>query len=149
MWLRQPDLVVLDEATARVDPSTEARIEAAVDRLMRGRTTLIIAHRLSTLRRVDEIVVFDHGEMVEHGDRVELTADDDSRYARLLALALEPDDGDGDREQADHERDLIGAEVLEPGSPEPGEMDADIADRGVMDGVGPMPPDPLVGRAVS
>jgi ATP-binding cassette subfamily B protein len=121
VWLRQPDLVVLDEATARVDPSTEARIEAAVDRLMRGRTTLIIAHRLSTLRRVDEIVVFEHGEMVEHGDRVELTADDDSRYARLLALALEPSgvNGDGD------------------GTP------------GVMDEVGPMPPDPLVGRAVS
>jgi ABC-type multidrug transport system fused ATPase/permease subunit len=92
--LRDPDIVVLDEATARVDPETERRLEAAVVELMRGRTTLVIAHRLSTLRSVDEIIVFDHGRVVEHGDRVDLVGDDESRFARLLALALddEPDD---------------------------------------------------------
>jgi ATP-binding cassette subfamily B protein len=89
VWLRDPDLLVLDEATARVDPETERRIEAAVVELLRGRTTLVIAHRLSTLRSVDEIVVFDHGRVVEHGDRSDLTGDDDSRYARLLTIALE------------------------------------------------------------
>ncbi len=89
VWLRDPDIVVLDEATARVDPETERRLEAAVVELMRGRTTLVIAHRLSTLRSVDEIIVFDHGRIVEHGDRVELVGDDDSRFARLLALALD------------------------------------------------------------
>ncbi|CAN5512023.1 ABC transporter ATP-binding protein [soil metagenome] len=89
VWVRNPDLVVLDEATARVDPATEIRLEAAVAELIRGRTTLIIAHRLSTLRHVDEIVVLDHGTIVEHGDREALVADNDSRFRHLLDLALE------------------------------------------------------------
>ena len=89
VWLRDPDLLVLDEATARVDPETEHRIEAAVVELMRGRTTLVIAHRLSTLKSVDEIIVFDRGRIIEHGDRVDLVGDDDSRFARLLAIALD------------------------------------------------------------
>ena len=89
VWLRNPDLVVLDEATARVDPETERRLEAAVVELMRGRTTLVIAHRLSTLKSVDEIIVFDHGRIVEHGDRADLVGDDDSRFARLLAVSLD------------------------------------------------------------
>jgi ATP-binding cassette, subfamily B, bacterial len=92
VWLRQPDLVVLDEATARVDPETEARLEAAVAQLTAGRTTLIIAHRLSTLRLVDDVLVFDHGRIVEHDDRAVLAGDDGSRFRRLLALALEADD---------------------------------------------------------
>ena len=66
---------VLDEATARIDPETEARLDDAVHALMRGRTTVIIAHRLTTLRRVDEIAVFDHGRLVEHGDRGLLARD--------------------------------------------------------------------------
>jgi ATP-binding cassette subfamily B protein len=91
VWLREPDLVVLDEATARVDPHTEEQIEQAVTQLMQGRTTVVIAHRLSTLRRVDEIVVLDHGRVVEHGDRTVLAADGDSRFHRLLELALDID----------------------------------------------------------
>lgn len=91
VWLRDPDLVVLDEATARVDPQTEQKIEQAVAQLMAGRTTVIIAHRLSTLRHVDEIVVLDHGRIVEHGDRSLLAADGDSRFHRLLELALDID----------------------------------------------------------
>ncbi len=87
--LRDPDLIVLDEATARVDPETEARLELAIAELLRGRTALVIAHRLSTLRRVDEIVVFDHGRIVERGDRDELAGDDDSHFNRLLTLSLE------------------------------------------------------------
>jgi ABC-type multidrug transport system fused ATPase/permease subunit len=90
VWLRAPDLLVLDEATARVDPVTERRLEAGVAELMAGRTTFVIAHRLSTLRRVDEIVVFDRGRIVEHGDRAELVDRGDSRFRRLLELALEP-----------------------------------------------------------
>ena len=89
VWLRQPDLVVLDEATARVDPETEVRLEAAIARLIDGRTALVIAHRLSTLRHVDDIVVFDHGRVVEFGSRVDLAGDDESRFATLLALSLE------------------------------------------------------------
>ncbi|CAN5790916.1 ABC transporter ATP-binding protein [soil metagenome] len=89
VWLRRPDLVVLDEATARIDPVTEARLEAALAELMSGRTTVVIAHKLSTLRMVDEVVVFDHGRVVEHDDRPVLMADDDSRYRAMLDLALE------------------------------------------------------------
>lgn len=89
VWLRDPDLVVLDEATARVDPETEVRLEAAIAELMKGRTALVIAHRLSTLRHVDEIVVLDHGKVVEHGTRERLMGDDNSRFHHLLALALE------------------------------------------------------------
>ena len=89
VWLRDPDLVVLDEATARVDPHTELQIEQAVAQLMANRTTIIIAHRLSTLRHVDEIVVLDHGHIVEHGDRSMLAADGDSRFHHLLELALD------------------------------------------------------------
>ncbi len=91
VWLRQPDLLVLDEATARVDPETEERIADAVARLMVGRTTFVIAHRLSTLDMVDEIIVFDAGRIAEHGPRAELVRRDGGRYRRLLELALAVD----------------------------------------------------------
>jgi ATP-binding cassette subfamily B protein len=94
VWLRNPDLLVLDEATARVDPDTESRLETAISALMCGRTTLVIAHRLSTLRSVDEILVFDHGRVVEHGARVDLIGDDDSKFANLLTLSLEREGSD-------------------------------------------------------
>ena len=87
VWLRDPDIVVLDEATARVDPETETLLEAAVAKLTEGRTTLIIAHRLSTLRYVDEIVVLDHGRVIEYGNRTDLADDLESRYRNLLDLA--------------------------------------------------------------
>lgn len=89
VWLRRPDLVVLDEATARVDPETEARLEKAVTRLFENRSVFVIAHRLSTLRRVDEIVVVEHGRIAEHGPRAELEADSASRYRQLLTTASE------------------------------------------------------------
>ncbi len=89
VWLREPDLVVLDEATARIDPATEVQLETAIAELMRGRTTIVIAHRLSTMRHVDEIVVLDHGIVVEHGTREALAADTSGRFHQLLALALE------------------------------------------------------------
>ena len=100
VWLRQPDLVVLDEATARVDPATEERISAAVAQLMVGRTTFVIAHRLSTLDLVDEIMVFDDGRVAEHGEREALVRRD-SHFRHLLELALavdadRPGDGDDD-----------------------------------------------------
>lgn len=87
VWLRDPDVVVLDEATARIDPETETLLETAVAKLTDGRTTLIIAHRLSTLRNVDEIVVLDHGRVVEFGSRSDLADDLESRYRHLLDLA--------------------------------------------------------------
>lgn len=85
LLLADPSLVLLDEASSRLDPSTEQRLVAATDRLLAGRTALIIAHRLSTLDRVDQILVLDHGQVVEHGSRAELAADPTSRFAGLLA----------------------------------------------------------------
>ncbi len=85
--LRRPDVVVLDEATSRVDPITQAAIEAATASLVEGRTAIIIAHRLETLDRCDDIAVLDDGRLVEFGPRDQLAADPTSRYARLLATA--------------------------------------------------------------
>lgn len=89
VWLRSPDVIVFDEATARIDPETESRLDAAVTELLRGRTAIVIAHRLTTLRAADDIVVFSDGRIIEHGRRADLLADDDSRFAALLALSLD------------------------------------------------------------
>jgi ATP-binding cassette subfamily B protein len=86
VFLRDPGLVVLDEATSRLDPASEARIERAVDRLLVGRTAILIAHRLGTLDRADRILVLEQGRIVEHGARRELVDDPESRFAGLLAM---------------------------------------------------------------
>ncbi len=80
-------LVVLDEATSRLDPATEARLAAASEQVLAGRTAVVIAHRLATLDRVDEVCVVDDGVIVEHGRRADLAADPRSRFAALLAAA--------------------------------------------------------------
>lgn len=84
LLLADPGVVILDEASSRLDPRTEERLIAATDRLLAGRTAIIIAHRLSTLDRVDQILVLDHGRLVEHGPRAELAADAGSRFHHLL-----------------------------------------------------------------
>jgi len=85
VFLRDPELLILDEATSRLDPLTEARIERATDLLLAGRTAIVIAHRLTTLARADEILVLEEGTIAEHGARLELAADPSSRFASLLA----------------------------------------------------------------
>lgn len=90
VFLRDPAVVLLDEATSRVDPETEAVVLGSIDRLLRGRTALVIAHRLSTLEHVDDIAVLDHGRVVEYADRATLLADD-STYARLVRLTSATD----------------------------------------------------------
>ncbi|MBV9952057.1 MAG: ATP-binding cassette domain-containing protein, partial [Acidimicrobiia bacterium] len=82
--LADPGLVLLDEASSRLDPATEARVIGATERLLAGRTVVIIAHRLATLDRADQILVMDHGRVVELGDRAALAADPASRYTHLL-----------------------------------------------------------------
>lgn len=74
--LADPRILVLDEATSNIDRPTEVLIERALDRLLAGRTSIIIAHRLSTVRRADEILVVEHGEIVERGPERELLAED-------------------------------------------------------------------------
>jgi ATP-binding cassette subfamily B protein len=85
--LADPGLVLLDEATSRLDPVTESRLTAAADRALAGRTVVVIAHRLATLDAVDEILVLERGEVLEHGRREDLAADPTSHYARLLAVS--------------------------------------------------------------
>lgn len=86
LFLRSPDFVLLDEASSRIDPLTEQRVTRAIDRLLEGRTALVIAHRLSTVERLDEILVLDAGKVVERGDTADLRDDPSSRYAQLLAI---------------------------------------------------------------
>ena len=81
-YLRDPDVLILDEATSAVDPATEVRISRALEELMRGRTSVVIAHRLSTAERADLVAVMEHGELVEFGPHAELVAAG-GEYARL------------------------------------------------------------------
>ncbi|KUP98519.1 ABC transporter ATP-binding protein [Thermobifida cellulosilytica] len=73
-YVADPDLLVLDEATSAVDPATEVRIQRALDRLTRGRTSVAIAHRLSTAEAADEVLVFDRGRIVQRGTHRDLVA---------------------------------------------------------------------------
>jgi ABC-type multidrug transport system fused ATPase/permease subunit len=89
VFLKDPGLVILDEASSRLDPATERRVEHAVARLLEGRTGIIIAHRLATLGRVDEIIVLEDGRIREHGPREQLAHDPRSRFAQLLQTGHE------------------------------------------------------------
>ena len=89
VFLRDPGLIILDEASSRLDPATEMLIERAVEKLLQDRTGIIIAHRLKTVERADEIMILDNGRILEHGDRRLLAADSTSRFAKLLKVGLE------------------------------------------------------------
>ena len=89
VFLKDPGLVILDEATSRLDPSTEESIKRAIDRLVRGRTVLIIAHHLATIQRCDDIVILENGRLVEAGEREILASDPTTRFHRLLQTGLE------------------------------------------------------------
>ncbi|MFI7252026.1 ABC transporter ATP-binding protein [Micromonospora chalcea] len=88
-YVADPDLLVLDEATSAVDPATEVRLQRTLDAVTRGRTTLAIAHRLSTAQAADEVIVVDRGRIVQRGPHDELVRDPDSVYALLYASWLE------------------------------------------------------------
>jgi ATP-binding cassette subfamily B protein len=88
VFLKDPGLVILDEASSRLDPATEARIEVAVDHLLERRTGIIIAHRLATVQRADDIIILDDSRIVESGERQVLAADPESRFSSLLKTGL-------------------------------------------------------------
>ena len=83
-FLRDPGLLVLDEASSRIDPVTAELVERALDRLLEGRTAIVIAHRLRSVTRAGTVVVVDQGRIVESGARDALAADETSRFAALL-----------------------------------------------------------------
>ncbi|MFO7700432.1 MAG: ABC transporter ATP-binding protein [Acidimicrobiia bacterium] len=89
VFLRDPGIVVLDEASSRLDPATEALIEKAVDHLLENRTAILIAHRLATVARADDIVILEDGHVIEQGPRQALADDAESTFAHLLIAGME------------------------------------------------------------
>ena len=87
VFLKNPAVVILDEATSSLDTESERYVEQALEELLQGRTTLLIAHRLSTVRRADRVVVLDDGVIVESGRHEELVRREGGRYAQLYAGA--------------------------------------------------------------
>ncbi|MDF2519732.1 MAG: transporter [Clostridia bacterium] len=89
VFLRNPSLIILDEASSRLDPMTEQLVERAVDKLLENRTCIIIAHRISTVKRADKIAILEDGQIAELGERAVLAADRGSRFSRLLEAGIE------------------------------------------------------------
>ncbi len=89
IFLSDPHIIILDEASSRLDPATETIMSQALERLTRDKTTIIIAHRLSTLETTDKILELHFGKILEYGDRKELVANPESNYSRLLKTGKE------------------------------------------------------------
>ncbi len=89
VFLQDPGLIILDEASSRLDPATERLIERAVDKLLQNRTGIIVAHRLSTVQRADNILILQDGCVQEYGEREQLANDPTSRFYALLQTGLE------------------------------------------------------------
>jgi ATP-binding cassette subfamily B protein len=97
--LAAPRVLLLDEATSSVDPMTEARIQEALRRLLAGRTSFVVAHRLSTIRYADQVLVLDHGRIVERGSHTELLRHG-GRYASLYRQFVSAADWEPDTAEA-------------------------------------------------
>ncbi len=87
--LKNPRILILDEATAAMDTATERRIQDALTRLTEGKTTIMIAHRLSTLRDADSLIVIEHGKVAESGTHAELLQKEDGIYQKLYTLQMD------------------------------------------------------------
>jgi ABC-type multidrug transport system fused ATPase/permease subunit len=89
VFLKDPGLVIFDEASSRLDPATERLIERDVSSILAGRTGIVIAHRLATIQRADDILILEDGRIREYGPREALAADPQSRFSHLLRVGLE------------------------------------------------------------
>ena len=89
VFLRDPGVIVLDEASSKLDPATEALLERAMTELLRGRTAIIIAHRLKTIERADDILILERGRVLEVGARLALMSDPDSVFSGLRRKGLD------------------------------------------------------------
>jgi len=87
--LKDPAILLLDEATSSLDSESEKLVQEALDNLMKNRTSFVIAHRLSTVRNADKIIVIDHGSVQEMGTHEELMAKEKGTYRKLVDLQLE------------------------------------------------------------
>src|SRR6266536_3013001 len=108
--LKDPPILILDEATASVDTATERLIQEALERLMANRTSIVIAHRLSTIVRAHQILVVDHGQIIERGTHEELLLFD-RKYAQLCRQSLL---GSSPQRQAEPQEEIVTSEVAEP-----------------------------------
>lgn len=84
IFLKRPSLVILDEASSRLDPTTEQRVERAIDHLLTNCTGILIAHRLETVQRADQILILENGQVIEYGERLALQRNPRSRFSQLL-----------------------------------------------------------------
>ena len=89
IFLKDPEMIILDEASSRLDPATEELIERTLEKLLQNRTAIVIAHRLRTVHRADEILILEKGSLREHGDRQILASDPNSQFYKLLQTGLE------------------------------------------------------------